>query len=109
VKLRLTFNALHGVISQKVELFITVGSQPYPPLTPGRFLVLISVRGLVDSRAIVRLEELSQFNNLMNSSAIEPATFLLVNTASQLTTLPRSHTLYLSALLSLLTVAIGAP
>jgi hypothetical protein len=30
------------------------------PLTPGRYLVLISVRGLVDPRAIVRLEVLGE-------------------------------------------------
>ena len=31
-----------------------------PPLPPGRFLVLISVRGLVDSRPIVVLEGLGK-------------------------------------------------
>jgi hypothetical protein len=40
------------------------------PLPPGRFLVLISVRGLVDSRAIVRLEGLGQLKNLMTSSGL---------------------------------------
>jgi hypothetical protein len=38
------------------------------PLPPGRFLVLISVRGLVDPRAIVQLEGLYKFKNPMTSS-----------------------------------------
>jgi hypothetical protein len=48
------------------------------PLHPGRFLVLISVRGCVDPRAIVRLEGLDQLKNQMTSSGIEPATLRLV-------------------------------
>jgi hypothetical protein len=43
----------------------------------GRFLVLISVTGLGDTRAIVRLEGLGQLKNPMISSEIETATFRL--------------------------------
>jgi hypothetical protein len=47
-------------------------------LPPGRFLVLIYLRGLVDPRAIVRLEILGELKNLIRSLRIEPATFRLV-------------------------------
>jgi hypothetical protein len=43
------------------------------PKPPGRFVVLISVGGLLDPMAIVRLEGLGQLK-----SGIEPATFRLV-------------------------------
>jgi hypothetical protein len=49
-----------------------------PLYTPGRFLVLIYVRDLVDPRATVRLEELGQLKNPMASLGIKPATFWLV-------------------------------
>jgi hypothetical protein len=48
------------------------------PSSPGRFLVLISVRSLVHPRAIMRLERLCQLKNPMTSSRIKPSTFRLV-------------------------------
>jgi hypothetical protein len=48
------------------------------PLPQGRFLVLISVRGCVDSTAIVTLEGLDQSKNPKTSSGLELATFRLV-------------------------------
>jgi hypothetical protein len=52
--------------------------KPYVPAAPlhaGRFLVLISIRGRVDPRAIVRLVGSFQLRNPMTSSGIELATF----------------------------------
>jgi hypothetical protein len=47
------------------------------PLPLGIFLVLISLRGLVDPMVIVRLEGLGQLKNPMTSSEIEHTTFRL--------------------------------
>jgi hypothetical protein len=57
------------------------GCQPYAPVAlypPGRFLVLIYVRGWVDPRTIVWLEGLGQLKNPMTSLGIEPVTLQLV-------------------------------
>jgi hypothetical protein len=53
-------------------------------LPPGRFLVLISVRGWVDPRAVVRLEGLGKLKKKSASSELEPATFRLVECLNQL-------------------------
>jgi hypothetical protein len=48
------------------------------PLPPGRFLVLISVRGSVNCRIILKLEGLAQLKNPLASLEIEPTTIWLV-------------------------------
>jgi hypothetical protein len=69
------------------HIFLTIGSQMAVrlsashaccPLPPGRFLVLISVRGSVDPEAISQLAGLGQLKNIITSSGIEHATFWLV-------------------------------
>jgi hypothetical protein len=57
------------------------GCQPYALVAfyhPGRFLVLISVRGWVDSTAIVQLEGLGQLKSPVTSSGIKRVTFWLL-------------------------------
>jgi hypothetical protein len=78
----------HRVVRRRgSHILLTIGSQMAVrlsalragcPLPSERFLMLISVRGWVGPRAMVRLEGLDQLNNPVTSSEIEPATFRLV-------------------------------
>jgi hypothetical protein len=46
-----------------------------PSFSLGKFLILISLRGWVDLRELMKLEELDLPKNKMTLSGIEPATF----------------------------------
>jgi hypothetical protein len=68
---------------------MTVRFSAFPagrPLLPGRFLALISVRGGIDLRAIIRLEEFGQFKKIqLNKTHDLPACSIML----QPTALPR--------------------
>jgi hypothetical protein len=66
-----TLRLTHG--GEVVSLNVLAGH----PLPPGRFLVLISVRRWVNTRAIVQLEGLGKLKSTV-TSGIEPVTFWLV-------------------------------
>jgi hypothetical protein len=48
------------------------------PLPPERYVVLISVRGCVDSTATLQLEVSGKLKKNSNSSGLEPASFRFV-------------------------------
>jgi hypothetical protein len=66
-------------IGSQIALNLSVLS-PGRPLPSGRFLVLISVRGWIDSKTIVWLEGLGQLKNRMTWSGIETAFSIVLQT-----------------------------
>jgi hypothetical protein len=72
---------------------LRVGRALHPP--PGRFLVLISVRGTVKSRDIVRLEgldKLENFNDIIGNRTRDlPACSIVPQPVHILSTLNMSH------------------
>jgi hypothetical protein len=86
----------------KAHVFKTIGSQMVVrlsaprasrPLPPWRFLVFISVRGWVDSRAIVRLKGLSQLKKSSDIIGIWTRDLPACSIVPQPTTLPRAPNL----------------
>jgi len=63
-------------IAQNGGKVVSLTHRPFLP--PGKLLVLISVRGWVDPRAIVRSEGSCQWKIPMTPSGVEPATFRFV-------------------------------
>jgi hypothetical protein len=67
---------VYSKLTNGKEVVSLMGQPPFTP--PGRFLVLISVRGWLDLRAMVQLEGSGQLKNPATSSGIAPVTFRLV-------------------------------
>jgi hypothetical protein len=68
----------HFLDNQLTDSSEDVSLMCQPSFTPRGFLVLISVIGSVDPRAILQLEGSGQMKNPVTSLEIEPVTFQLV-------------------------------
>jgi type IV secretory pathway VirB6-like protein len=89
----------HFLDNRLTDGFEVVSSTCHPRFTPGRFLVLDSVRDRINPRTTVRLEVLGQLNKNMTFIS-ETRNFQAFNIARLTTMLPRAHELIVEIVLN---------